>query len=58
MFPESRKGEFNGNLLETLGLTKERMVKGDALFFHQLLLLMCNPKRLGITDDPQTASFS
>jgi hypothetical protein len=31
MFPESRKGELDSDLLETLGLTKDRMVKGDAL---------------------------
>jgi hypothetical protein len=58
MFPESRKGELDGDLLETLGLTKERMVKGDALFFHQLLLPMCDPKMSGITDDPRKAFYS
>jgi hypothetical protein len=51
MFPESRKGELDGDLLETLGLTKERMIKGDALFFHQLLLPMCDPKMSGINGD-------
>jgi hypothetical protein len=33
MFPESKKGELDGDLLETLGLTKERMIKGDAHTF-------------------------
>jgi hypothetical protein len=58
MFPESRKGELNGTLLETLGLTRERMVKGDALFFHQLLLPMCDPTMSGIADDPRKAFYS
>jgi hypothetical protein len=41
MFLELRKGD----LLETLGLTKERMVQGDVLFFqHQLLFPMCDAK--------------
>jgi hypothetical protein len=57
-FPESRKGELYGNLLETLGLTQERMVKGDMLFFHQLLLPLCDPKMSGIADDPRKAFYS
>jgi hypothetical protein len=57
MFLESRKGELDGDLLETLGLTQERMVKGDALFFHQLLLPVCDPTMLGIADDPQKAFY-
>jgi hypothetical protein len=52
MFPKSRKGELDGCLLEMLGLTKERMVKGDVLFFHHLLLPMCDPKMSGINADP------
>ncbi len=59
MFPELRKGELDGNLLETLGLTRERMVKGDVLFFHQLLLPMCDPTMLGsIADNPRKAFYS
>jgi hypothetical protein len=58
MFPESRKGQLDGELLEMLGLTKERMVKGDALFFHQLLLPMCDPKMSGINGDTRKAFYS
>jgi hypothetical protein len=58
MFPESRKGELGVNLFETLGLTKEGIVKGDVLFFHQLLLPLCGQKMLGIADDPQKAFYS
>jgi hypothetical protein len=34
-------------------LTKERMQKGDALFFYQLLLPICDPSRSGVQDDPR-----
>ena len=34
LFPSHRKGCLDANLLERLGLTKDRMVFGDTLFFH------------------------
>jgi hypothetical protein len=52
MFPESRKELLDGDLLERLGLTKKWMIKGGVLFFHQLLLPMCDPKMSGINGDP------
>jgi len=58
MFPESRKGRLDGELLERLGLTKHRMTVGDALFFHQLLLPMCDPKRSGVVGDPRKPFYS
>jgi hypothetical protein len=58
MFPESRKGALDGTLLETLGLTKERMVQGNALFFSQLILPMCDPKMSGMGADPRKAFYS
>jgi hypothetical protein len=58
MFPDSRKGQLDGDLLEKLGLTRERMVKGDALFFHQLLLPMCDPQMSGIVGDARKAFYS
>jgi hypothetical protein len=58
MFLESRKGALDGTLLETLGLTKQRMVQGDALFFNQLLLPMCDPNMSGVEADPQKAFYS
>jgi hypothetical protein len=58
IFPESRKGKLDGNLLETLGLTKERMVQGDVMFFYQLLLPMCDPKMSGINADLRKAFYS
>ena len=55
MFLASRKGQLDdGELLEKLGITKERMTRGDVLFFHQLLILqMCDPKWTSIVGDPQ-----
>ena len=47
-FPEARKGGLDGDLLLKMGLTTARMIEGEALFFYQLLLPICNPKRLGI----------
>jgi hypothetical protein len=44
-------------MLEMLGLVKSRMVEWDTLFFHQLLLPMCNPRWAGIEGDPHSPSF-
>ena len=41
-----------------MGLAKERMIHGDTLFFYQLLLPFCNPKKSRIKDDPRTAFYS
>ena len=51
LFPAERKGSLDGDLLKTMGLTKERMVECDALFFHQLLLPMCRIQKSGIEGD-------
>ena len=53
MFPTDRKGRLDKDLLKKMGLTKERMQNGDALFFYQLLFPICNPKRSGIEGDPR-----
>ena len=47
-FPEARKGSLDGDLLSKMGLTTSRMIEGNALFFFQLLLPICDPKRSGI----------
>jgi hypothetical protein len=44
IFPESRKGELDGNLLETLGLTKERMEKGTHFSFTNSFFLCATQK--------------
>jgi hypothetical protein len=58
LFPPTRKGMLNEALLKRMGLTEERMTTGDALFFHQLLLPICDPKRSGIQDDPRKPFYS
>ena len=40
-----------------MGLTKERMVECDALFFYQLLLPMCRVQKSGIDNDPRTSYY-
>ena len=58
MFPENRKGCLDAELLQQLGLTKERMQMSDALFFYQLLLPICNPKKSGVPKDPRIPFYS
>ena len=58
LFPESRKGCLDGELLQQLGLTKEKMQLCDALFFYQLLLPICNPKKSGVPNDPRIPFYS
>lgn len=57
LFPKSRLGKLDASLLEKMGLTKERMVNGDILFFLQLILPICDPKKSGIDDDPRKSYF-
>ena len=58
LFPESRKGRLDAAVLTKLGLTRERMEGKDALFFHQLLLPMCDPSKSGITGDPRRSFYA
>jgi hypothetical protein len=58
LFPPTRKGQLDAKLLKVMGLTDERMKTGDALFFHQLLLPICDPKRSGIKDDARKPFYS
>lgn len=52
LFPEERKGKLDYNLLKELKLTKEKILTCDSLFFLQLILPLCDPKKSGIEDDP------
>jgi hypothetical protein len=58
VFPECRKGCLDTAVLERMGLTEERMQKHDALFFYQLLLPICDPKRSDIDNDPRKPFYS
>ena len=55
IFPDSQKGCLDANLLQQLGLTKEKMRMYDALFFNQLLLQIWDAKKSGVPKDPQIA---
>lgn len=57
MFPKSRQGCLDAELLKRLGLSATRMKEDDALFFLQLLYPICDPKRSGIQDDPRCAFY-
>jgi hypothetical protein len=58
LFPPTRKGQLDAQLLKIMGLTEERMKTGDALFFYQLLLPICDPKRSGIRGDARKPFYS
>ena len=58
LFPAYRKGCLDKEMLEKLGLTKEKMQMGDALFFYQLLLPICDPKKSGVPKDPRLPFYS
>ena len=58
LFPESRHGSLDATMLKKMGLTKERMTMGDALFFYQLLLPIYHPSKSGIPNDPRSPFYS
>ncbi len=47
----------NTTFLKKMGLTKQRMVECDALFFYQLLLPIADPAMSGIKDDPMMGYY-
>ena len=58
MFPSNRKAKLDGALLKKMGLTRKRMVEGDALFFYQLIVPICDPAKSGIEGDPRQAFYT
>jgi hypothetical protein len=46
LFPEDGQLLLDGDYLRKMGLTKQRMVECDALFFYQLLLPIVDCKRV------------
>jgi hypothetical protein len=62
LFPESRKGSLDKDLLIKLGLTPDRMKddsdRPDALFFYQLLLPICDPAQSGVVNDPRKGFYT
>ena len=57
-FSNDRMGSLDGYLLSKMGLTTERMVLDDSLFFYQLLLPICDPTCSGITGVSRKQFFS
>eukprot|EP00536_Pseudo-nitzschia_multiseries_P006764 jgi/Psemu1/16028/gm1.16028_g len=55
LFPSERKGLLNMRKLKLHGLTKERLILGDALFFYQQLLL---PLHLDSADEAEEDPLS
>jgi hypothetical protein len=58
LIPAERKGCLDYEFLKKMRLSKRRIMEGDALFFRQLLLPMCDPKKSGIDDDPRLPYYS
>ena len=58
LIPSDRKGCLDYEFLKKMRLTKSRIMDGDALFFRQLLLAMCDPKKSGIDNDPRLPYYS
>jgi hypothetical protein len=55
--PADRKGSLDADRLRRHGLTPERM-RSDPLFFLQLLLPICKPKRSGVDGDERMPFFT
>ena len=58
IFPPDRKAKLDGELLKKMGLTRERMIEGDVLFFYQLILPFVDPAQSGIEGDPRKAYYT
>lgn len=57
LFPKDWEVQLDANGLKSLGLTQDRMVKCDALFFYQLLLPLIDPKHTGVKDNPRMGYY-
>lgn len=58
LFPKEMEGHLDATVLKRLGLTAERVKVVDALFFYQLLLPFCDPKKSGVANDPRVAYYT
>ena len=58
LFPKSRLGNLDKNVLKKLGLNKICMDEQDFLFFYQLILPICDTSKPGIEDDPRLSYYS
>jgi hypothetical protein len=46
LFPDDQKGHLDYELQNKMRLSKRRILNGGVLFFFQLLLLICDPKKV------------
>ena len=58
LFPNERKGSLDVDVLKKLGMKKKVLDEDNFLFFYQLILPICDPKKSGVEDDPQKAYYS
>ncbi len=57
LFPADRAATLDGTFLKKLGLTKQKMVECNALFFYQLLLFIVDPSMSGIEDNTRMGYY-
>ena len=58
LFPEERKGRLNKSKLVKHGLTKQKLIDGDALFFFQCLMPIADKKNTGIDGDERMPYYT
>src|SRR5210317_1896359 len=59
MFPDSRKGSMDVEVLKRCGLSSERMINQDAMFWFQILLPFGDPTKSGVAGgDPRLPFYS
>ena len=58
LFPESRLGCLDAEVLKKLGLTSSIMKTNDFLFFFQLILPICDVEYSGVSDDGRLPYYS
>ena len=58
MFPESRKGCIDRNILQRLGIDAARMKFNDALLLYKLILTRYSVRKSVIRKDPQKYIYS
>ena len=62
LFPPSRKGSLDSEVLKKLGLTSDRMKEDDgapdSLFFYQLILPICDVSINGLEGDPRKSFYA
>jgi hypothetical protein len=57
LFPEDSDVKLDGTFLKKLGLTKQKMVECNALFFYRLFLPIVDPSMSGIKEDTRMGYY-